>query len=262
MIDVDNISIKLAGREVIRGLSFTAAPGQLTAIIGPNGSGKTTTLRALSGERTYTGRIALGGRDLRTLTAHAMARRRGVLAQSISLGFPFKVREILEMGVVAGNAHTPEEAEQVMARALAAVDLVGFENRVATALSGGEQARMHMARVLCQISPPILDGRPRWLFLDEPVASLDIKHQLAIMTLARFFARDGGGVLAVMHDLNLTAMFADKVVMLKDGQKHAEGDPQTVFTEGKLETVYGCALSVSRDASSGQMRILPQVSAA
>jgi iron complex transport system ATP-binding protein len=257
MIDVDTIFVKLAGRAVIHGLSFTAAPGQLTAIIGPNGSGKTTTLRALSGERAYDGRIALGGRDLKSMSAHAMAMERGVLAQSISLGFPFKVREILEMGVVAGDIHSAAEAEQVMARALAAVDLSGFEDRVATALSGGEQARMHMARVLCQISSPVRDGRARWLFLDEPVASLDVKHQVAIMTLARAFARAGGGVLAVMHDLNLTSMFADKVVMLKDGRKHAEGDPQAVFTEANLQAVYGCPLSVSRDPASGQVRIFP-----
>jgi iron complex transport system ATP-binding protein len=262
MIDVDNISVALAGREVIRGLSFSARPGELTAIIGPNGSGKTTTLRALSGERDYAGRIQFGERDLKSMSAHEMAMDRGVLAQSISLGFPFKVREILEMGVVAGDVHSRHEAEQVMARALAAVDLTGFENRVATALSGGEQARMHMARVLCQISSPVRDGRPRWLYLDEPVASLDVKHQLAIMTLARAFARDGGGVLAVMHDLNLTAMFADKVVMLRDGRKHVEGTPADVFTEAHLEAVYGCALSVSSDPRTRQLRIFPLLAAA
>lgn len=257
MIDVDTISVALSGRVVVHDLSFTAAPGQLTAIIGPNGSGKTTTLRALSGERRYTGRIGFNGRDLATMTAHEMALDRGVLAQSVSLGFPFRVREILEMGVVAGDVSSRKEAEDVMARALAAVDLVGFENRVATALSGGEQARMHMARVLCQIASPVRAGRPRWLFLDEPVASLDVRHQLAIMTLARAFARSGGGVLAVMHDLNLTSMFADKVVMLKEGCKHAEGAPSEVFTEANLEAVYGCPLSVTRDPGTGQIRIFP-----
>jgi iron complex transport system ATP-binding protein len=262
MIEVDTISVTLSGREVIRQLSFAAQPGQLTAIIGPNGSGKTTTLRALSGERAYSGRIAVSGRDLKSLTAHEMAMDRGVLAQSISLGFPFRVREILEMGIVAGDVHDRAEAERVMVSALQAVDLLGFENRVATALSGGEQARMHMARVLCQISSPVREGRARWLFLDEPVASLDIKHQLAIMTLARGFARKGGGVLAVMHDLNLTAMFADKVVMLRDGRKHAEGTPAEAFTTANLEAVYGCPLSVHRDPGTGQLRIYPLPSAA
>jgi len=262
MINVDNIHVSLSGRLVIYGLSFKAEPGQLTAIIGPNGSGKTTTLRALSGERSFSGHIGIAGRDLVGMTAHEMAMERGVLAQSISLGFPFKVREILEMGIVAGDIHSRTEAESVMTAALDAVDLTGFENRVATALSGGEQARMHMARVLCQISSPVRDGRPRWLFLDEPVASLDVKHQLAIMTLARAFARKGGGVLAVMHDLNLTAMFADKVVMLRDGRKHAEGTPADVFTQANLESVYGCPLSVTLDPATGQLRIFPLPNAA
>lgn len=257
MIRLDNVSVSLSGREVVSKLSFEAHPGRLTAIIGPNGSGKTTTLRALSGERPYVGGIDLAGRDLKTMSAAEMALARGVLQQSVSLGFPFRVREILEMGIVAGDVHSRAEAEATMAAALRAVDLVGFEDRAANALSGGEQARMHMARVLCQIASPTLDGRARWLYLDEPVASLDVKHQLAIMKLAKDFARSGGGVIAVMHDLNLTAMFADHVVMLRDGRLHAAGAPEEVFTEANLAEVYGCALSVERDALTRSLRIHP-----
>jgi iron complex transport system ATP-binding protein len=257
MIKLDKVSISLSGREVVSNLSFQAQPGALTAIIGPNGSGKTTTLRAMSGEREYKGLIEFSGRDLKSMTAADMARERGVLQQSVSLGFPFRVREILEMGIIAGDVHSRAEAETVMAAALGAVDLAGFENRVATALSGGEQARMHMARVLCQIASPVHDGRARWLYLDEPVASLDVKHQLAIMTLARTFVQSGGGVIAVMHDLNLTAMFADHVVMMREGRLHAAGAPADVFTEAHLAAVYGCPLSVLHDPASGLIRVYP-----
>jgi len=260
-ISVENITVALSGRAVVNGLSFQALPGKLTAIIGPNGSGKTTTMKAISGERSYDGAIRFNGRDLRAMRPRELALSRAVLAQSISLGFPFLVREVLEMGVVAGDTHDAVEAERVMTRALDAVDLRGFETRVATRLSGGEQARMHMARVLCQIADTTREGQPNWLFLDEPVASLDIKHQLAIMKIARDFATRGGGVIAVMHDLNLTAMFADHVVMLKDGRLHAAGPPAEVFTEGVLEAVYGCRLSVRREEGTGLIRVLTPAAA-
>ena len=261
MIEVENISVALSGRTVVQDVSITARPGQLTAIIGPNGSGKSTTMKAISGERKFAGAIRFNGRDLRSMSSREQALKRAVLAQSISLGFPFLVREVLEMGIVAGDTHDAAEATQVMAAALDAVDMRGFERRVATALSGGEQSRMHMARVLCQIPDAVRDGEPHWLFLDEPVASLDIKHQLAIMRLARDFAARGGGVIAVMHDLNLTAMFTDHVVMLKGGRLHGAGAPEEVFTENALESVYGCRLSVTREPETGLIRVLTPLAA-
>ena len=261
MIQAKNISVSLSGRKVVSDVSFQAMPGRLTAIIGPNGSGKTTTMKALSGERTFEGAILFNGRDLRTMNPRELAQSRAVLAQSISLGFPFLVREVLEMGIVAGATRDAADAAEIMARALCAVDLRGFERRVATALSGGEQSRMHMARVLCQIPDAVRNGMPNWLFLDEPVASLDIKHQIAIMKIARGFAGRGGGVIAVMHDLNLTAMFADHIVMLKDGRLHMAGTPAEVLTEARLEAVYGCRLSVSREAGTGLIRILTPAAA-
>jgi iron complex transport system ATP-binding protein len=262
MIEIENISVALSGRKVVKDLSFSARPGKLTAIIGPNGSGKTTTMKAISGERKFDGSIRFNGRDLKTMSPRELALTRAVLAQSVSLGFPFLVREVLEMGVVAGDTHDAAEAYRVMARALQAVDLKGFERRVATALSGGEQSRMHMARVLCQIPDAVRDGKPHWLFLDEPVASLDIRHQIAIMKLAKAFTARGGGVIAVMHDLNLTAMFADHIVMLKDGRLHRAGTPAEVLDEDALEAVYGCRLSVTCEPEAGLIRVLTPLAAA
>lgn len=260
MIKLQSVSVDLGGRRVVDEVSFEAAAGRLTAIIGPNGSGKTTTLRAISGDRRFKGAISINGHSLDALSVGEQARLRGVMSQSIQLGFPFTVREVLEMGVIAGEVHSREEADRLIASRLAAVDLSGFENRSALALSGGEQSRMHMARVLCQISSPESDGEPRWLLLDEPVASLDVKHQLALMRTARDFAKRGGGVVAVMHDLNLTALFADHVLMLRQGRLVAEGSPRDVFREDVLESVYGCALSV-RD-EGGTLRIFPAEEAA
>ena len=261
MIEIENISVALSGRKVVKDLSFSARPGKLTAIIGPNGSGKTTTMKAISGERKFGGTIRFNGRDLKSISPKELALSRAVLAQSISLGFPFLVREVLEMGVIAGDTHDAAEATRIMAAALDAVDMRGFERRVATALSGGEQSRMHMARVLCQVPEAVRAGQANWLFLDEPVASLDIKHQIAIMKIARGFAARGGGVVAVMHDLNLTAMFADHIVMLRDGRVHMAGPPADVLTEDSLEAVYGCRLSVVQEPGTGLIRVLTPLAA-
>jgi iron complex transport system ATP-binding protein len=120
---------------------------------------------------------------------------------------------------------------------------------------------MHMARVLCQVPEAVRAGQANWLFLDEPVASLDIKHQIAIMKIARGFAARGGGVVAVMHDLNLTAMFADHIVMLRDGRVHMAGPPADVLTEDSLEAVYGCRLSVVQEPGTGLIRVLTPLAA-
>ena len=128
--------------------------------------------------------------------------------------------------VRVGHQAGPHGADpDVPHQALRAVGLPGFEHRFYQDLSGGEQQRVQLARVLAQIWKPVRGGQPCWLFLDEPVASLDIGHQLGIMSLARDFARRGGGVVAVMHDLNLTAMFADKVAIMKEGAFIAAGTP-------------------------------------
>src|SRR5690606_25644727 len=140
---------------------------------------------------------------------------------------------------VAPNAlaRLPEEA-------LAAVDLDGFGGRFYGELSGGEQQRVQLARVLCQVWVPVLDGVPRYLFLDEPVSSLDIKHQLMIMDVARAYANAGGGVIAVLHDLNLTAIHADQVVALRDGAVMARGTPAAVIKDEVLAQVFDAPLRV------------------
>ena len=146
MIDVENITVTLSGRPVVKDLSFRAMPGKLTAIIGPNGSGKTTTMKAMSGERKFTGNIRFNGYDLRSMSAKQLALSRAVLAQAVSLGFPFLVREVLEMGIVAGDTHDAGQAERVMGTALGAVDLKGFETRVATDEGQQQRGGLHARR--------------------------------------------------------------------------------------------------------------------
>jgi iron complex transport system ATP-binding protein len=138
------------------------------------------------------------------------------------------------------------------------VGLSGYDNRHFQDLSGGEQQRAHLARVLCQVWEPVVDGQPRWLLLDEPVASLDIGHQLVVMQCLQDYARKGGGVIAVMHDLNLTAMIADQIAMVSDGRIIADGSPEQVLTDVVLSNAYGCALRTNHVPQNCVGFILPQ----
>ena len=263
MLAATDIDVFLDRRPVIDGVSITARAGQVTAILGPNGSGKTTLLRALSGELPCLGQITLNGRDLRSLKPWEAAVRRAVLPQATTLSFPFTVREVVEMGVTAGRSGlTAEQQRTLPERALDRVDLSGFAGRTYQELSGGEQQRVQLARVLCQVWRPVVDGEPRFLLLDEPVSSLDIRHQLAIMHIARDFARAGGGVIAVLHDINLAAMFADQLVVMRRGEVAAAGAPADVLDDALLEQVFGAALRVGALPSANIPFVLPQSAAA
>ncbi|MFN4170136.1 MAG: heme ABC transporter ATP-binding protein [Pseudorhodobacter sp.] len=252
MLMAERLTVTLARRAILQGVCLRCAPGTLTAIVGPNGSGKTTLLRALTGDLPYGGSARLNGSEIRDTPAPQLAARRGVLAQSTQLAFPFTVMEVVRLGLVNGGDET--RARQ----ALAEVGLAGFAGRLVQDLSGGEQARVHLARVLAQVWEPLSTHGPRWLFLDEPVAALDIGQQLAVMRLARRFADTGGGVVAVMHDLNLSAMFADNVALIHDGRLLAHGRPGEVLTDAHLETAYGCALRVNRVPPAGGPWLVPQ----
>ncbi|TCU14314.1 heme ABC transporter ATP-binding protein [Rhizobium sullae] len=256
MIELSGISVRLSGKTIVHDVSFTAKAGQLTAIAGPNGSGKTTTMKAASGELSFDGSVRINGEEVKAMQPWQLAAVRGVLPQASAISFPFTVREIVRMGLTTGLNLHPEEAEQIAARALAAVDLGGFEGRFYQELSGGEQQRVQLARVLSQISEPVVDGKPCWLLLDEPVSSLDISHQLTIMSLARKFCDAGGGVIAVMHDLNLTALFADQIVLMEGGRLAAAGSVREVLTDERMQSVFGCRLRVNQIPADGTPFVL------
>nr|WP_225612471.1 heme ABC transporter ATP-binding protein [Paracoccus sp. PAR01] len=251
-----DIAVSIGRKRILNGVSLQAEAGQFTAIVGPNGSGKTTLMRALTGELPHRGAIRLGGRDLDAFAPEDLARRRGVLPQAAALSFPFTVAEVVRIGLEARG----ERADALVPAALAAVDLPGFSGRLYQQLSGGEQQRVQLARVLAQVWQPVDDQGPRWLFLDEPVSSLDIAHQLTVMRLAADYARRGGGVIAVMHDLNLTALFAQKVILMGKGEVLAQGTPAEVLTDATLSHAYGCDLRVNTVPAEG-IWILPQVAA-
>lgn len=254
MLRATGIDVWLGSRQVLHQAHLRAEAGKLTAIVGPNGSGKTTLLKALTGDVEHSGTVSLNGADIATLRGWELAARRAVLPQAATLAFPFTVAEVVRMGLAAGTSGADAS---VPAQALDAVGLGHLAHRLYQELSGGEQQRAQLARVLCQVWRPVEAGEPRWLLLDEPVASLDIAHQLLVMGLARDYVRRGGGVVAVMHDLNLTAMFADVVTIMAQGRVLASGPTRDVLTDATLSRAYGCAVRVNVAPPSGGTFVLP-----
>lgn len=254
MLHATDLHVKLGQVDVLKGVSFSARATELTAIVGPNGSGKTTLLRAITQEIPYKGRVTMGGEDIAKIPPADLAILRAVLPQASRIAFPFTVLEIVRLGLLAGRYGAQSSLPK---QALARVGLQGFEGRYFQDLSGGEQQRVQLARVLAQVWEPLDQGRPRWLFLDEPVSSLDIGHQLKVMQTAKDFATAGGGVVAVMHDLNLTAMYADRIVLMADGQILAQGSPQDVICDDTLSDAYRCALKVNLAPEGKAPFVLP-----
>jgi iron complex transport system ATP-binding protein len=258
MLTAANLTVKIGPHSILQDITFQARAGAVTAIVGPNGSGKTTLLRALTGEVATEGRITLNGIGIADARPARLAAIRAVLPQATPLAFPFLVAEVVRLGLTSGLAAAHHS---VTDQALAAVGLHGFAARLYQELSGGEQQRVQLARVLAQVWDATGPDGPRWLFLDEPVASLDIAHQLQVMTLARRYADAGGGVVAVMHDLNLTAMFADHVALLGEGRVLAAGRPSDILTDALLSRAYDCRLRVNTAPSHGTY-VLPHVAGA
>ncbi len=259
MFEVGNATLRIGSRAILKRVSARMEPGRLTIVAGPNGAGKSTLLKVMTGEMKPTeGSVTFEGQPLASIPAHRLAVRRAVLPQSSQLAFPFTVLEVVRLGLQNRAGMAPAARRMAPVHALERVDLYGFAGRRYQELSGGEQQRVHLARVMCQIGEPVMDGKPQYLFLDEPTSSLDIRHQIETLEIARRFARDGGGVLAILHDLNLAAAFADHLIVMHQGEVASEGTPQDVISDALIERVFGVRLRVGQPPRDGVPFILPQ----
>lgn len=230
------VSFVAGGRALIDDINLGFAFGQCVAIIGPNGAGKTTLLRTLSGSlRPHSGYVSLARQDVAAMAPRKLADRRAILSQNFSVAFPFRVREIVRLG--AGH-HSGRLVDELVSEKLADVDMSHFADRTITSLSGGEQQRVHLARVLVQLALGEREHGPGILMLDEPTASLDLRHQIAVLSIARRRAAHGTAVIAVLHDLNLAAAFADRLVVLAKGRVEANAPPADAMTSALLRRIY------------------------
>ncbi|GAB3538874.1 heme ABC transporter ATP-binding protein [Spirosoma fluminis] len=236
MLDVKNLSYYVRNRQLLDGVSFRANPGELLAIIGANGAGKSTLLKLCTRELAATeGEIRLRNQPINTYSDKELALLRAVLPQQNAVSFPFLVNELVLMGRYPHFDFHPSTLDYDIAElALRKVGMWDFANRVFTTLSGGEQQRVQLARVLAQI----WDVPQGVLFLDEPTTGLDLLHQQQLLEVAREFTRKGFCVVVILHDLNLAAQYADQIIMLRNGQVEAAGTPRAVITSETIQRAF------------------------
>lgn len=255
MFDVQNLSYQVGRKTLLHSLSVQARPGELLAVVGANGAGKSTLLRQLSGDLTPTrGQVRFEGRLLTDAPPAELARRRAVLTQQHSLSLAFRVRELVLMGRYPYFRGQPAAHDHaVVAEALATVGLSALAERSYPTLSGGEQQRAQLARVLAQV----WEAEGGFLLLDEPLTGLDLNHQHHTLDVARALVRRGFGVVAVLHDLNLAAQYADQVLLLRQGRAVAYGAPAAVFTPDLIEHAFDIAVELLPHPTLGHPLIIP-----
>ena len=247
-ISAKDIHLSYGAREILKGVDIHSENGEFVGLIGPNGSGKSTLLKCIYRIlKPNAGQVFLDEEELRAMSIKESARKMGVVAQHNYYNFEFTVREVVMMGraphkkaLERDNAKDYEIVEE----ALKTVGMEGFAQRSFSTLSGGEQQRVILARALAQQTP--------CLILDEPTNHLDITHQLQLMRIVKNLSAT---VISAIHDLNIAAMFCDRIYALKEGRIIVQGTPREVLTEDFIRQVYQVDAEIAKD-SSGQIHIL------
>lgn len=251
MLQVSNIKFSYA-KPVLRGVSFKLGSGELFAVLGPNGSGKSTLIKIIVGMlKPEIGRVLIDGRNPASASRRDIARVIGYVAQESAVRFPLTAMELVLQGRFAQGGLIGFESERDVSEAewaMRVTETTEFAESPVTELSGGERQRVMLARALAV--------RPRLLVLDEPVANLDISHQVKVLDLVRRLTSEGEmSAIVVTHELNLAADFATSVLLLKSGEMIAVGTPQDVMTESLLRSVFETDLVVDENPASGSPRV-------
>jgi iron complex transport system ATP-binding protein len=253
VLEARGLTYETSTRRLLDGVDLTIRAGEVVALVGPNGAGKSTLLKLLAGDLVPTGgEVRLDGRLLAGYPARDLAMRRAVLPQQTILQFAFTAREVVEMGRSPHEGRGRDRrrhGELVVAAAMERTETDDLAPRTYPTLSGGEQARVSLARVLAQEAPVLL--------LDEPTAALDLRHQGLVMEVARDLAAAGAAILAVLHDLNLAAVYADRLAILCRGRLAAADAPDRVLTAGLPSAVYGCPIAVGTHPVRGCPLVMP-----
>lgn len=250
MLRVSSISYKIGSKQILNNISAGFKAGEFNMILGQNGSGKSSFLRIFSGEIThYNGTVLYDDKQLASFHTAQLARIRAVMSQQPVLSFPLSVEEVVMMGRYPHFHFKPGKTDiAVCDEVITKMNLDNFRQRNYLTLSGGEKQRVHFARVLAQVwagEEAAQNGTTRYLFLDEPLASLDIAYQQEFLQIARDFKFSGNTVVvAVIHDINLAAQYGDQLFFMKGGELVASGKPSEILSEGLIEKVFGVKTTV------------------
>lgn len=256
MLTLTSLRVAYGKKVVLKGVSLTAAPGEILALIGPNGAGKTTLIRAVSGTlRLEAGQVQVKGRDVANLTVAQRARLLAVVPQARQMGGAYSVLQAVMMGRTAYMGWLGQESEadrSAVKLALRQTHLEDFAERSIAQLSGGEQQRVLLARALAQDTPALL--------LDEPTNHLDLQHQANLLSLVKKLTKEKQlAVVMAVHDLNLVSFFADKVALLVDGELKHFGTPQDVLQTEYISEAYQTPIDVVAHPLTGAPMIFPRV---
>lgn len=238
MIKTHNIGYVIAGNRILDHINLAIKPEKLTIILGANGAGKSTLLQCLSGAITpHIGEVELDGKNLQHYSLKELATKRAVLSQSNLVNFPFSVTQIVEMGRSPYSNKNNDEA--IITKALQLLDALHLKDRIFMTLSGGEQQRVQIARILTQI----WQQEHAYIFLDEPTSALDLKHQHQLLQLLQELAQKKKfTIVTVMHDLHLAKKYGDEVIVLKEGKLLESGKIDEVLTANLIAKAYDIAL--------------------
>jgi iron complex transport system ATP-binding protein len=243
-IEVEKLVFAYGPRRVLDGVSLAIQKGEMIGVLGPNGSGKTTLLKILSGVLAARGAVTLAGRPAEAYSRSELSRMIAVVPQESEIHFPFTVAEIVLMARASHHGRLALEGAadlEAARRSMAATDTAALADRWLHELSGGEKQRVMIARALAQEADILL--------MDEPAAFLDLKHQLGVFDLMRRLNRERGlTIVAALHDLNLSALFFPRLLLLENGNVHRDGAPEDVLTEDTIRQVYGVEVRVERPA--------------
>jgi iron complex transport system ATP-binding protein len=253
-LEVRGVSVIRGTSHLLREVSMAIACGEVVALVGPNGAGKSTLLNVLAGDIVPDrGNVLMNGRPLSSIDARTRARSRGVLPQQTFLQFGFRAREVVAMGRTPLPPVSEADDAAAIARALRETETEHLGERVFPMLSGGEQTRVSLSRIVAQETPIVL--------LDEPTAALDIRHQHMVMQTARSLAQQGGTVIAILHDLNLALSYADRVGILESGRLVACDTPWKVALPELLTSVFAYPLTVTAHPDGRHPMVLPRSAA-